>query len=40
MADPTHEEHANMAEWIGRDSWDPNAFDTSEANAWLEHVKL
>jgi len=40
MTDPTHEEHAEMAEWIGRDSWDPNAFDTSEANAWLENIKL
>ena len=40
MADPTHEKHAHMAAWIGRVSWDPNAFDTAEANARLEYVKL
>ena len=40
MADPVREEHAHMVAWIGRDSWDPNAFDTAEANARLEYVKL
>lgn len=40
MADPTHEEHADMAKWIGRDSWDPNAFNAAEANARLEYVKV
>lgn len=40
MADPSHEEHADKAAWIGRDSWDPSVFDTSEANPRLEYFKL
>lgn len=35
---PTHEAHAATA--IGRDSWEPNAFHTAEADAWLENIKL
>lgn len=40
MADPAHEDHADMVDWIGRDSWDPNAFDIAEANARLAYVKI
>lgn len=40
MADPTHEEHEDMKRWIGRDSWDPAAFDIDSVNAWLAEIKL
>lgn len=40
MADPTHEEHEDMKRWIGRDSWDPQAFDIDSVNAWLAEIKL
>jgi len=40
MADPTDSEHAHLAEWIGVDSWDPKAFDSTEANDRLAEIKL
>jgi hypothetical protein len=40
MADPHHEEHEDMKRWIGRDSWDPAAFDIDSVNAWLAEIKL
>lgn len=40
MADPAHPEHNEMADWIGRERWDPNEFDTSEANGLLDNIKL
>jgi hypothetical protein len=40
MADPNHAEHDNMVEWIGRDTWDPAAFDTIEVNDRLTQIKL
>jgi hypothetical protein len=38
--DPNHDEHDNMVEWIGRDTWDPVAFDTIEVNDRLAQIKL
>ena len=40
MADPNDSEHAHLAEWIGIDSWDPKAFDSTEANDRLAAIKL
>lgn len=40
MADPHHEEHEDMKRWIGRDSWDPAAFDIDSVNAWFAEIKL
>lgn len=40
MADPHHEEHASMKLWIGRDTWDPAAFDIDSVNDWLGQIKL
>lgn len=40
MTDPTHEEHQDMKSWIGRDSWDPSAFDIDHVNSWLAEIKL
>jgi hypothetical protein len=40
MADPNDSEHAHLAEWIGVDSWDPKAFDSTEANDRLAEIKL
>ena len=40
MADPKHDEHDNMVQWIGHDSWDPAAFDTMEVNDRLVQIKL
>lgn len=40
MADPNDPEHAHLAEWIGVDSWDPKAFDSTEANDRLAQIKL
>lgn len=40
MADSHHEEHEDMKRWIGRDSWDPAAFDIDSVNAWLAEIKL
>jgi Plasmid pRiA4b ORF-3-like protein len=38
LADPTHEEHADMLEWLGiatAADFDPDAFDPGEVNAQL-----
>lgn len=38
LADPTHEEHEDMLEWLGLETaaeFDPEAFDLAEANALL-----
>jgi len=40
MSDPKHPEHAHLAEWAGLDSWDPSAFDSTEANDRLAEIKL
>ena len=40
MADPNDPEHAHLAEWIGLDSWDPKAFDSTEANDRLAAIRL
>ena len=40
MADSNDPEHAHLAEWIGVDSWDPRAFDSTEANDRLAEIKL
>ena len=40
MADPHDPEHQDMKEWIGRDSWDPAAFDIDNVNTWLAEIKL
>ncbi|HKB55025.1 MAG TPA: hypothetical protein VKD22_13595 [Ramlibacter sp.] len=40
MADPKDPEHAHLTEWIGVDSWDPKAFDSTEANDRLAAIKL
>lgn len=40
MADPNDPEHDNLAEWIGADSWDPTAFDSTEVNERLAEIKL
>jgi hypothetical protein len=40
MADPHDPEHAEMKDWIGRDSWDPAAFDIDNVNSWLAEIKL
>ena len=37
LADPQHEEHGDIAEWIG-DDWDPEAFDREEINHKLARV--
>ena len=39
MADP-NPEHAHMVEWIGVDTWDPSAFDSTEADDRLSEIKL
>jgi hypothetical protein len=36
VSDPTHPEHAEMVEWIGR-PWDPAAFDVDSANFRLRN---
>jgi len=36
VSDPTHPEHAEMSEWIGR-PWDPTAFDVDSANFRLKN---
>ena len=36
VSDPTHPEHADMTEWIGR-PWDPAAFDLDSANFRLRN---
>jgi len=38
LADPEHEEHEEMLEWVGGEL-DPEAFDLEEANAVLGHIK-
>lgn len=38
LADPKHEDHESMREWLGRD-FDPEEFDLDEVNAGLRHVK-
>ena len=40
MSDPGHAEHDSMKAWIGRDTWDPAAFDLHELNTWLAEIKL
>jgi Plasmid pRiA4b ORF-3-like protein len=40
MADSAHPEHADLAQWIGADTWDPLAFDSIEANDRLAEIKL
>lgn len=40
MADRHHEEHESMKRWIGRDSWDPAAFDIDSVNDWLGQIKF
>ena len=40
MSDPSHAEHDDMKAWIGRDAWDPAAFDLHEINTWLAEIKL
>lgn len=40
MADVNHPEHAEMAQWVGRDTWNPNAFDTIDVNDWLGSIKV
>ena len=40
MADPGHPEHDDMATWVGVPTWDPLAFDSTEANSRLADIKL
>lgn len=40
MADPDDSEHAHLVEWVGVDSWDPRAFDSTEANDRLAEIRL
>jgi hypothetical protein len=40
MSDPNHPEHAHLAEWVGLDSWDARAFDSTEVNDRLAEIKL
>ena len=40
MADPGHPEDDNVAEWIGLDTWDATAFDSTEVNDCLAGIKL
>jgi hypothetical protein len=38
LADPAHEEHADMLEWLGLESaedFDPTAFDVDRVNGLL-----
>ena len=42
MADPKHEEYADMKEWLGLDEdedWDANGFDMAEVNEMLKCYK-
>ena len=38
LADPKHEEHESMKEWLGR-PLDPKAFDLEKTNAYLRKLK-
>jgi Plasmid pRiA4b ORF-3-like protein len=38
LADPTHEEHADVKEWIGG-SFDPEEFDVARVNVLLQGVR-
>jgi hypothetical protein len=40
MADPDDPEHADMVDWIGRESWEPAAFDLDEINERLAEMKV
>lgn len=40
MADPDDPEYEHLADWIGVDTWDPKAFDSTEANDRLARIKL
>jgi hypothetical protein len=40
MADPSNPEHEQMKQWIGREHWDPAAFDIDSVNARLAEIKL
>lgn len=37
---PQDPEHENLAEWIGVETWDPHAFDSTAANDRLDAIKL
>lgn len=42
LADPKHEEHEDMKEWLGMDEdedWDANSFDIDEVNKLLKDFK-
>ena len=42
LADPKHEEHGDMKEWLGLDEdedWDVNYFDLEEVNEMLKSYK-
>ncbi len=39
LSDPSHPEHAQMTEWIGR-PWDVTEFNLEQANSWLRGIKL
>jgi hypothetical protein len=38
LADPKHERHQEMKEWVGGE-WDPNRFDLEATNARLKRLK-
>jgi hypothetical protein len=38
LADPHHPEHDNYVRWIGRDAFDPAAFDIVAINAALQSI--
>lgn len=40
MGDPNDPEHKHLVEWIGVETWDPAAFDSTEANDRLAEIKL
>ncbi len=40
MANPGDPEHDHLAEWIGTDTWDPAAFESTEVNDRLAEIKL
>lgn len=39
LADPAHDEHEELVEWVGED-FDPEAFDPKAVNAYLERFLL
>jgi hypothetical protein len=38
MADPHHERHEEMKEWLGGD-WEASSFDVEETNLGLKRIK-